>query len=334
MNLPAFLTFGIGFLTILLLSMACIRWIAPLGWLDHPTIRKTHLKATPITGGMALWIGCNALLAAGLIKLPLSWAEWVLINGFALLGALDDRLDLSAKMKARTTFLLALGLALSHALQLQQGMAVTVFLGIPIPTNPMYTIPLLVLWFWAIPQTLNLIDGSNGLAIGTSLVILFRLMPFWPDSASSATLAGGLLALFVLNWPRSHHFLGDCGALFLGALLAVLTFKTVALPYPTLALWLFAYPILDTCLVVATRWRLGRPVIWADRNHLHHHWADLLGPRLGWLVPVILWSQAALLGFRAIRRPPWDRIAWIGLTFLLIQIFLFHLKAVRNRQTM
>ena len=316
----------LGALVALVLGLAFGRWLGPLGLMDTPSGRKHHAEPTPRTAGLALWTATLGLQALGFLHLPIQRREWLLLSGFALLGLADDLWDLRARWKALAGLALGVGLGLSQALFLRSHLDQVTLLGLPLSTSLWVTLPLLTLWFWSVPQAINLVDGANGLALGTALVIFAGMVPFWPGSGSSMALGGILVGLLLMNWPRARHFLGDCGSLYLGALLALMVMRTVALPYPTLALWLFAYPILDTTLVVTTRWRLGRPLGEADRNHFHHHWGELLPKGFdGWVAP-LLWAQAALIGFRVYLSGPWSRAAWVGLALMLGQFGFFLLR--------
>lgn len=275
---------------------------------------------------MALWAALSLGGTLGWLQLPISNGEWVCLHGLALMGALDDRHSLSPRVKA----MVGLGLAFTLAIPVSQAFAadrpVVMLMRMAIPTDPPFlTLPLLVLWFWALPQAFNLIDGLDGLATGLALLITafllggrgFTGMPF---------LLGALGAVFLLNWPRAVHFLGDCGAYFLGGLLGLLALRTRAFEYPSLALWVFAYPILDMALVITIRFLRGNPIAGGDRSHLHHQLASLLGAR--WTVP-LLWLQAAALALGPTGFPGSYWICWPALGLMLVQCAFFVRRSVR-----
>lgn len=320
-----------GLISTLAFALAAIRWLGPRGWMDVPEGRKTHGHPVPRTGGAALWGGVLVGQAMGWLGLPITTTEWICLHGLALLGFLDDRFSLRPAAKAFVGLAIAIALAVSAAHLFVAEHPSVVLMSIPIPTDPPWiVIGLLVLWFWALPQSFNLIDGMDGLVLGFSLCILLSLR-IGLRSGSGTFLLGALLAVFVLNWPNARHFLGDCGAYFIGGLLGLVALKTKAFAYPSHALWIFAYPILDTTLVVLTRLFLRRPLGQGDRNHFHHHWAELLGRRGRWAVP-ILWTLGAAMAMRPQHFPGSGIIAWLAFWFMIISGTIFAIQTCLKRE--
>jgi UDP-GlcNAc:undecaprenyl-phosphate GlcNAc-1-phosphate transferase len=311
--------FGLG------LSLALIHWVAPLGWMDRPDqARKLHARPVARTGGLALWLGL--ILAQGLGKIPfhLHTPDWVAIHGMALIGLLDDRFNLRARYKAVAGLAMALLLALHVAQGLCRAGGSIPFLGMDLPTHSVLVFPLLLLWFWGIPQAYNLIDGINGLSMGFGALLLGVLG--WNLGSEPALLWGGLAAVLALNFPRAHHFLGDCGALMLGTLFSILAVQAFVFSQPDLLLWVFAYPIVDVSLVVGLRRWHGQPLSTADRNHLHHWMMDRVGGR-SWLATPLLLGFAALPMLRATAIPGHLPLSALGLLALAV----LALKAFKDR---
>lgn len=137
-----------------------------------------------------------------------------------------------------------------------------------------------VLWIVAVTNSLNLIDGLDGLAAGISLFV--TLTVFFVSLLQenvfvctlTITLAGALLGFLKFNFSPATIFLGDTGSLFLGFFLAVLSIQTsqksstlLAVTVPFLA---FGLPLLETALSVVRRFLGGRSVFGADLDHIHH----------------------------------------------------------------
>ena len=308
---------AIGAVATLLVSLACIRWLAPLGWVDQPDSRKQHRAPTARTAGVALWLFLMVLLALGKCPLPLDRGEWAAVLGMALMGLLDDRFNLRSRHKAVVGLGLALYLALHLAPELVPLAREVHFLGLSMPNHPAVTVPLLLLWFWSIPQAFNLIDGLNGLSMGFSLLLLTLLAAVTGYAPAGGYLSGGLLAVLLLNYPRARHFLGDCGSLMLGTLFAILAAKTFATWNANLMLWVFAYPIVDVTLVVAVRKWKRVCLSAADRSHLHHFLVDRLGHQRSWLVPLLLLALAFLPMTRALNFPGHKALSLLGLAALV-----------------
>jgi UDP-GlcNAc:undecaprenyl-phosphate GlcNAc-1-phosphate transferase len=242
----------------------------------------------------------------------------------AVVGLLDDRLNLRARYKAMAGLSVAVMLALHVAFSLGRMTEQVSFLGLSLPSHPVIIFPVLMLWFWALPQAYNLIDGINGLSMGYASLLLGVLG--WNLGMQSALLWGGLAAVLILNFPKAKHFLGDCGALMLGTFFAILGVEAFALRDPNLLLWVFAYPIVDVCLVVGIRrWR-SVPISRADRSHLHHWMMDRMNGR-SWFATPILLGIAALPMLRATAIPGSQVISLAGLGVLL----LLALKAFKDR---
>lgn len=322
---PFWLEIAVGATLGLGLSVAFIRWLAPLGWTDHPDdCRKHHSKPTARTGGVVLWVVLILAQLWGLVPFRLHWVDWLAIHTMAFMGLLDDRFDLRPRLKAFVGLVMALALA-GHVTLSTGGVPAHVpFLGLNVPTHPALLLPLLAFWFWAMPQAYNLIDGINGLSMGFAALLLGVLG--WNLGGQWALLWGALAAILVLNFPKAHHFLGDCGALMLGTLFAVLGVEAFALKAPDLLLWVFAYPIVDVTLVVCIRWWKEQPLGGADRSHLHHWMMDHVGRRSRIATPILL-CIAALPMLRAIPFPGHLPLSLLGVLALL----LLALKAFKDR---
>ncbi len=320
----------IGFALGLLLALGLIRLAPRLGWVDHPDqARKTHARPTARTGGLVVWAALAAAQILGWLPWHLHVADWVAIHGMALMGALDDRMNLRPRYKAVAGFSVAVLLAGHAALALSHTVAHVIFFDLPLPASLPVLFPLLFIWFWGIPQAYNLVDGINGLSMGLGLMVLALLHA--QIGAAPGLLTGALAAVFLLNFPRAQHFLGDCGALLLGTFFAVVAIRQMAPWDADLPVWLLAYPIADVSLVVAIRRRKRQPFSTADRSHLHHWMMDHTGQR-AWLATPILLSLAALPMLRATDLPGAHLVSLGGLLLLAALAFKAFLDRVLPAQ--
>ena len=139
---------------------------------------------------------------------------------------------------------------------------------------------LTVLWILLITNAFNLIDGLDGLAVGSallsSIVVIATSLVRHNDLVTmlSCALFGTLLGFVPFNFHPASIFMGDSGSLFIGFTLGVLslngwsgrpTVTGVAVP-----LLCFGLPILDVTLAVARRFLRGQPIFWPDADHVHH----------------------------------------------------------------
>lgn len=139
-----------------------------------------------------------------------------------------------------------------------------------------------VVWIVAITNAFNLIDGLDGLASGVALIATATLFGIallegrYDAALVWAAMAGSLIGFLPYNFPPASIFLGDCGSLFLGFTIAVLSIQslqkgaaTVVITVPVLALGL---PIADAAYAVVRRWLVSgaAAIARADRDHIHH----------------------------------------------------------------
>lgn len=269
-----------------------VRALAPrLGAVDKPDgYRKVHRRPTPLMGGVAVYLGFVAPLAALMLFMPgnhlaqrmctesANECIGLLVAGTIVLvvGALDDIYHLDPALKL-------LGQFVAAAVACSFGLEITAV------SNPLtgqaidlgwFAIPLTIFWFLGAMNAVNLIDGLDGLASGIALFVAMSLLVvsvLFQQIVPMLLLAcfgGGLLGFLMYNFHPASIFLGDTGSLLLGFLLAGLALMgsrkssaAVALFIPIIALGL---PIFDTALAMLRRWSRNLPVSAADRQHFHH----------------------------------------------------------------
>ena len=328
---PSPIALGVPFLVGLLgagvLGWTFIRWLGPLGWMDHPDARKPHERPTARTGGLALGLVCLGLAFFQKGPLALNLLEMTGCLGLGVLGFIDDRWTLRPRPKAILGFSLAAVLAWGAGLELQARMPLVTFLGMRIPSEPVITFFPLLLWFWSIPQAFNLSDGLNGLAIG--LFGMAMAVVGGVGLAASPAFWGAWLAILLLNFPRAHHFLGDCGSLGMGAAMSILMIRWAALSDAGSALWVAAYWVADVTAVVLIRRINGRPLGQGDLNHLHHRMMEFTGRRVLIATPLLL-MLGGLPMLRALPHPAAQAASVLGLILLLAFAAAHVAQAVRE----
>lgn len=303
----------VTFVVCLCLGFIGIRVAPALGLLDIPGGRRQHERPVPLVGGLALILSLLAVAAFRGFNLPLSSLELGAIICMALLGLVDDRLDLRARYKAGMGLIVAFVLAAGTMHHLGPHPAPFTLLGLTVAPVPWLLFILLVLLFWCIPHSFNLIDGANGLATGFALVVLGSL---WAAGVQHPMVLGALLACLVLNWPKARLFLGDCGSLSIGLVLVIYGQKAFLLSHPNHLMWLFAYPITDVVMVICIRLLIGAPVYQGDRSHMHYQIKDRWPALSGLAVPGLL-SLSALCGSEIYLAGRWVVAPWVGLILLV-----------------
>jgi UDP-GlcNAc:undecaprenyl-phosphate/decaprenyl-phosphate GlcNAc-1-phosphate transferase len=196
----------------------------------------------------------------------------------ALLGAIDDYLDL----RARWQFLGQFGLA---------GAAVALGIGISFINNPFgaglivfddpFVIGFTVLWIVGMINSMNFIDGLDGLSSGIALIAAVTLgvlslsrqinQPF--VALLCLALAGALFGFLRWNFHPASIFTGTGGTMFVGYTLAILSILGSA--KVAVALLVLGVPIIDTFWIIVRRLIAGRSPFTPDRGHIHHRLLDL-----------------------------------------------------------
>jgi UDP-GlcNAc:undecaprenyl-phosphate GlcNAc-1-phosphate transferase len=248
-----------------------MRW----GIVDQPGLRKVHSIAIPRVGGLAMVIG---VLVAALIVIPLEANDrWFLIAAgvLAVFGAVDDRFDLDYRIKLAGQVIAVLLVVICGDAQIH---SVTLDERLPLPE--WLSIPLTLLFLVGITNAINLADGLDGLAGGTTFLCLGALAMLAHGSgqivtaALSLTFAGAILGFLRFNTFPASVFMGDAGSQLLGFAVGVLSLRATQSGASALSaatpILLLALPILDTLSVMVQRVSEKRSPFSADRNHIHH----------------------------------------------------------------
>lgn len=279
--------FAFAFLIALVLTPLVRRLALALGALDQLSARKVHSgRQVPRMGGLGIAVAFYGtlmllwLLHSQLFQGVLDEGQRVLAllcGGcpILLLGCIDDLRGMRALTKltvqaAVATSLWWLGLRVDGALSLWTAGALPAWASLA----------LTVLWISGVINAVNLIDGLDGLASGVAFFALLATVSIALLRGDlllallAATLCGAVLGFLVFNWNPASIFMGDTGSMFLGYVLATTSIwavqksaTAVLVMFPAVAL---ALPLLDTTLTIGRRILSGRPVMQADRDHVHH----------------------------------------------------------------
>jgi UDP-GlcNAc:undecaprenyl-phosphate/decaprenyl-phosphate GlcNAc-1-phosphate transferase len=274
--LPGLWPLLVGFAICALAVPLMIRLSRSTGLIAHPGERHPHMKPTPLLGGVALYVG---FAAAVLIFLPnyKDTAGVLVVSGLAtILLIADDRWHVRAAIKLGLQVLVALVAVLVF------GFKIT-YVGLPdghVFQLGLLIVPISLFWLLGMQNTVNLLDGVDGLAAGVVFIVAVTLMLAAAGLGQIAVvqlagaLAGTCAGFLIFNFQPARIFMGDSGAHFLGAALGVISIVGVAkvavgfaLAVPVLAL---ALPIGDTAWAILRRRRDKASVARPDLEHLHH----------------------------------------------------------------
>ena len=261
--------------------------------IDLPGELSIHTHHIPRTGGLAMFIGF--LMAIGY-----AWTTGLLDNGggtfigivigavvIFLAGLLDDIHRISARQKFLWEFL---------------GAAIAIGLGLRVGTFPLLGVSVFLALFYLVggANALNLLDGMDGLAAGTTAITAFFLAILAAGQGKTLVLVLALATFgatlgflpynfninfrfrnskFVIPNSQSTIFMGDAGSLFLGFILSSMAILFTTQPYdlvgfvtPLVAIFI---PILDTALAILRRFTCKADLFSGDRQHVY----DLLARR-------------------------------------------------------
>jgi UDP-GlcNAc:undecaprenyl-phosphate GlcNAc-1-phosphate transferase len=326
----------------LLAMVVTMAWLPIFGrvatrwrFVDKPGVRKVHAIPIPRVGGLAMIIG---VLIAAIVVIPLDPNDryFLIAAGvLAAFGAADDRFDLDYRIKLLGQLLAILivvvgGDAQIHSITLDERLLLPQWISIP----------LTVIFLVGITNAINLADGLDGLAGGTTFLCLGALAMLSHSSgqfvtaALALTFAGAILGFLRFNTFPASVFMGDAGSQLLGFAVGVLSLRatqagTSALSAATPVL-LLALPILDTLSVMVQRVSEGRSPFSPDKNHIHHKLLAL-GFDHHEAVMVIYLIQADLFLLAYWMRYESD-LAILGVVtvFFVVSLTIFHMAARRG----
>lgn len=266
-----------------LVAMAIVTGLVPyvmklaykIGAVDYPCERKVHCKPMPRIGGLAIYFGyiatllCFVELKSQVIGLMLGSTIIVAV------GLIDDKLNISPRKKL-------LGQIVAATVIVMSGIKMEFIsnpFGDPIGLG-YFTIPLTIFWIVGVTNAVNLIDGLDGLAAGTSAIaaVVFGVVAFSQglDNVGflSLILAASAFGFLKYNFNPAKIFMGDCGSMFLGLNLGALSViglaKNVAVLSIFVPIVILGVPIFDTLFAIIRRYQKNEPIFKADKEHLHH----------------------------------------------------------------
>lgn len=269
-----------SFLACLIATPLAIKLAPRIGAMDIPKDnRRMHDHPIPRFGGIAIYCG---ILVAFISLKPLNTQTLGLLIGSAfivLVGIVDDRKGIRPIVK------LILQMVAASILWFAK-IRITGF------TNPFTSkfvlIPLwisfviTVIWIVGITNTINLIDGLDGLAAGITFIacITVAYTAYYKNMTETliivVAIAGSTLAFLIFNSYPAKIFMGDAGSMLLGFLMSSVSLIGIA---PSKSAMLFAtivpvlalaLPIFDTSFAIIRRVANHKPIMQADKGHLHH----------------------------------------------------------------
>ena len=226
--LPVILALGVSMLLSFLLTPLVKRLAYRIGAVDVPKDkRRMHNHPIPRLGGLAIFVGF--VIAVLLFASPDRQLRGVLLGACLIVavGVVDDSHPLGAGIKFILQIVAAL-IAVWHGVVIQ-AIANPLPFGGPYWNFGVMAVPITVVWIVAVTNSVNLIDGLDGLADGVStiaaltMLIIALLMGSMEMAVICAALVGSCIGFIPYNRNPAKIFMGDTGATFLGYILATVS---------------------------------------------------------------------------------------------------------------
>ena len=304
---PVILALGVSMAVSFALVPAA-KWIAiKIGAVDVPKDkRRMHDHPIPLLGGLAIFAGfvASILLFANVDR----QLRGILLGACVIVavGVVDDSHPLGAGIKFILQIVAAL-IAIWHGVIIE-AIASPFPFGDPYWNFGILSVPITVVWIVAVTNSVNLIDGLDGLADGIStigaltMLVIALMMEDMGMAVICAALVGACLGFIPYNLNPAKMFMGDTGATFLGFMLATVSvtglFKLYAVISFVVPFIILGFPIFDTTSAFLRRILKGQNPMKADRSHTHHKLIDM-GMNQKQAVAT-LYMVAAVLGLCAV----------------------------------
>ena len=296
-------------LAISLAATPAVKWFARrVGAMDVPKdARRVHTHPIPRLGGLAIFVGF--LLSVIFFADITIQFRGILFGAIIIVavGVVDDIMSLPALLKFIIQIIAAL-VAVYHGVVIEIFSNPFVFSASQYISLRFLSIPVTVIWIVGITNSVNLIDGLDGLAVGVStissvaMLIVAYMVSDHNVALVLAALTGACLGFLPFNFNPAKIFMGDTGALLLGYVLSTVSilglFKFYAVVSFAVPFLVLALPLLDTSLAFFRRLIKGQNPMSPDRGHVHHRLIDM-GLTQKQAVAV-LYTVSGLLGLAAV----------------------------------
>ncbi len=354
LNIKLFLfSVGSAFISNLIITPILIYLAKKNKWYDRSDERKIHIVPTPRIGGVGIYIsfiiGLSVFYAFTKMNTITSSSLTIFqfisiiisISMFFAIGIIDDYHELSARLKfaiqAVTVILLMVAGFRFKEVYIP-------IIGVDLKLG-FFSWILTFCWLIGISNSINLIDGMDGLAGGVSLIgllgigIYSLIISDVNISILAFVLAGSTLGFLVFNFPPAKIFMGDAGSYVLGLTLAFITLvnnEAAGSKTLMLAITVTLIPICDTLAAIIRRTANKVHFFTPDREHMHHKLLNL-GLTTNQILVVIYFIAICLSGTTIVWALYKNTLSiilmlscWVlTITFFFV-LFLHHKKYFKN----
>ena len=335
------IAFMLAFITTFVITPYTIKLAKKVGAVDTPKDERRINKTTmPRLGGLAIIAGFIVSIVYLVIILSIEKKVnlfednmYIKLIGFLIGGLIigivcfiDDLKDLPPLVKLAAQMVSAV-IVVSFGLRIEN-VNIPFFSYVGLPNA--FSIILTIGWIIGVTNSINLIDGLDGLSSGIALISCVSMLIIFALNGSPliailliTALAGALSGFLPFNFNPAKTFMGDAGSNFLGYSLSVISIFGVAKTYTLIVivapLIILGLPVLDTLVAIFRRIIKGKSlkaIMQADKGHLHH---KLLKKGFSQREAVlIMYAITAALGLFTIILL--DSGIWKALSFLILVI--------------
>ncbi len=279
----------------------CKKIAVKFGIVDRPDdLVKTHKEPIAYLGGIGMLVGLTVGVLAGVSCLRneeffspvLKWLLAILAGGAiaCFVGLTDDVFDIKPKQKFAGQIVAAVILLLVGIVPNLYRIADP--LNLPMPHNLETILSIFIVIFFVLGATnsLNLLDGLDGLCAGVTAIITIAMLLLsihlatWGFSEVGDPvriiiclgLVGGVCGFLPFNRYPAKIFMGDAGSMLLGFMVAalMLLFAEQVPRWWLASIVVFGLPILDTAVALVRRLLNHRPLFVSDRGHIYDQMID------------------------------------------------------------
>ncbi|MFA6175004.1 MAG: MraY family glycosyltransferase [Phycisphaerae bacterium] len=288
----------ISFVFGVLATWFCKKIALKYGIVDKPNDTvKTHKEPIAYLGGVGIFVGLAAGILAGVwcFNGDAGVPRWLMgiLTGSAIacfVGLVDDVYDLRPSHKIIGQIIASIPLIAAGAMPMLNPFLRPFGLSIPDSVEWAIGVPIVIFTVLGATNSLNLLDGLDGLCAGVTAIITIALLFLavhlatwgWSEVRDPVrlivclSLVGGVCGFLPYNRNPAKIFMGDAGSMLLGFVVAAIM-MLFARAYPrwwAASIVVFGLPILDTAVALARRWLNKRPLFVSDRGHIYDQMID------------------------------------------------------------
>lgn len=303
--------------------------------------RKVHKKPMPFLGGIIIYI--SFLVTLTLQTSFIDRIHFVIIVSSTLIligGIIDDIYPMKPRGKLLIQ-IIAISILIFNDIYIKN---ISLFPGGNKLSFGILGIPLMFGWVILVTNAFNLIDGLDGLAAGVSFIVSITIFIIsiisnnFSSAMVSAVLSGTLIGILPYNFYKAKIFIGDSGSQFIGFILSVISvngFNNLNGEFIILIpIVICGLPLFDALTSIARRMIRRKPIMQADKEHIHHKLICFGNPHpvaviIMYLISFVFGIIAILMGISDISF--FILLIFICVIFIIFLIFAFDVFGFKNK---